>query len=72
MAKYSSLTIVLDKDLDEENLLPLMAAINQLRGVLSVKGGPVDILAEYIASERIRRELGDKLFAVVFPQSKDS
>ena len=69
MARYSSFTVVLDANLSEEQMMPLLAAVGQLRGVLSVHGGPVDTLAEHVASERIRREIGDKLYAVVFPES---
>jgi hypothetical protein len=67
MAKYSSLTVVLEEDLSEERMVPLMAAVGHLRGVLSVKAGPRDVLAEHVATERVRREIGDKLFAIVFP-----
>ena len=69
MAKYSSLTVVLDKNLSEEQMVPLMAAVGQLRGVLSVKGGPIEAMAEHVATERVRREIGDKLFAIVYPPS---
>ena len=70
MAKYSSLTVVLDENLSEEQMVPLMAALNQLRGVLSVTAGQVDVLSEHIASQRVRREIGDKLYAIVFPSEK--
>jgi hypothetical protein len=69
MVKYSSLTVVLDADLSEEQMVPLIAAVGQMRGVLSVQGGPVDMMAEHVASARVRREIGEKLYAVVYPES---
>jgi hypothetical protein len=67
MSKYSSLTVVLEEDLSEERMVPLMAAVGYLRGVHSVKAGSRDVMAEHVATDRIRREMGDKLFAIVFP-----
>jgi hypothetical protein len=67
MSKYSSLTVVLERDMSEEELVPLMSALNLVRGILAVKGGPADSATEYVASQRVRREITNQLFAVVFP-----
>lgn len=65
--EYSSITVVLEENVDKEQLVALMTAIQQMRGVLSVQGAPCDFLAEHIATERVRRELGAKLLDIVFP-----
>ena len=65
--RYHSLTVVLEHDIREDDAKPLLAAIRQLRGVLSVEGNVADVTS-HMAQERARRELGEKLLEVVYPK----
>lgn len=65
--RYHTLTVVLERDTRDDDAEPLIAAIRQMRGVLSVTGVVVSPEA-HMAQERARRELGEKLMAVLYPQ----
>lgn len=60
------LTVVLEQDLREEEIQPLIAAIKQLRNVIEVSAEVADPNL-YVATTRVRRELGQKLLKIVFP-----
>lgn len=60
----SAITVVLEKNMREDDVAPLMSAISQLRGVLSVSGNVSDIM-EHVAQLRARRELLDKLIGTL-------
>lgn len=64
--RYNALTIILESDIRDDDAQPLIEAIKQLRGVLSVE----PYLAtpeEAIAEARVRSELGKELLAVIWP-----
>ena len=63
--RFHSLTVVLEKDMREDDAKPLIEAIQQMRGVLKVSGVVSD-MAAHMAIERSRRELGDKLMGVIY------
>ena len=65
--RYNTLTVVLEKDIRDDDAEALLTAIRQLRGVLSVSGNVADLTA-YMAEERAKRELGDKLWQVLYPK----
>lgn len=65
--RLNALTVVLDRDIRVDDAEPLIAAIRQLRGVLSVELHVSD-LEDSIAQTRVRRELGEKLIAIVYPK----
>lgn len=67
--RISSLTVVLNNNMRTDDADPIMQAIMQLRGVISVTGN-VSNLGEHVAQERVRRELTDKLWAVLHPEVK--
>ena len=67
--RVHSLTVVLDRDMREEDVGTIMQAIAQLRHVVSV-GGNVASPADYVAMERARYELGRKVVAAVYPERK--
>lgn len=69
--RYNVLTVVLEQDIREEDAQTLIAAIRQLRGVLSVEANTAD-LTTHIATERARHELGAKLMAVLYPKRSAS
>lgn len=65
--RFNALTVVLDHDIRDDDAEPLIAAIMQLRGVLSVAGNVSDLSA-HLAHERARRELGEQLWRVLYPK----
>lgn len=64
--RVNALTVVLENDIREDDAQALIAAIKQLRGVLSVDANITD-LAAHVAGERARHELGQKLMAILYP-----
>lgn len=65
--RFNALIVVLEKDIREDDAQAIIAAIGQLRGVLSVKGNVADIQTQ-IAQDRVRHELGGKLLEVLYPE----
>lgn len=65
--RYHSLIVVLEKDIREDDARSLIGAIRLLRGVLEVSGVVAD-LDSMMAEERARREIGQKLIDVLYPQ----
>jgi hypothetical protein len=65
--RISSLTVVLEVDMRDDDVAPLVAAIERLRGVLTVTGRVVDS-CDFIAESRVRSELGGKLWDVLYPK----
>ena len=63
----NSLTVVLERDMRDEDVDALIAAIKQLRGVASVSGNVVDINA-HVAETRAKQEIYLKLLRVVYPE----
>jgi hypothetical protein len=62
--RYYALTVVLETDLRSDDAVPVIEAIKMIRGVLDVK--PLVTNAEiYMAQERARRELINKIFEVL-------
>ena len=66
--RYHTLTVVLERDMRDDDAEPLIAAIRQMRGVLKVSGVVADPAA-HMAEERARRELGEKLWAALYPKT---
>ena len=62
--RFNSITVVLERDIREDDAEPILAAIRQIRGVLSATGNVAD-LESHLAQERARSELGQKLLAVL-------
>lgn len=65
--RYNTLTVVLERDIRDDDAEKLLNAIHQLRGVLSVKGNASD-LNSLMAEERAKRELGQKIWKVIYPE----
>ena len=62
--RYNYLIVGLEKDVRQDDAQDIIAAIKQLRGVLNVKPN-VSNSDAWIAAERARIELGDKLLKVL-------
>lgn len=65
--RFHSLTVVLESNVRKDDAASLISAIEHLRGVLSVSGNVADT-ASWMAEERAKRELGQKILAVVYPK----
>lgn len=66
--RYNTLTVALERDIRDDDAEALIAAIKQLRGVLSVAGNVADPTA-WMAEERAQREIREKLLAIVYPKA---
>ena len=62
--RYSALTVILDRDIREDDAEPLMAAIRMLKGVIRVEGYVAD-LDERIAECRIKSELRQQIYELL-------
>ena len=62
--RLNALTVVLDGNIRTDDAEALIAAIGQLRGVLSVTGNVADI-DSHVAEQRVRHALEQKLFEVL-------
>jgi hypothetical protein len=64
--RLNALTVVLERDIREDDAEGILEAISRLRGVLRVSGNVSD-LAAHIAQERAIHELSEKIWAVLHP-----
>lgn len=67
--RINALSVVLDRDMREDDVTAVIDAISMLRGVLCVTTRPATI-ESLVAEERAKRELGEKLMAVIWPKDK--
>ena len=63
--RTNAITVVLEKDVRNDDAETILTAIRMVRGVLSATPN-VSELSDHIAQERVRRELGDKLWNVIY------
>jgi len=64
--RFNVLTVALERDIREDDAEGLMDAISRLKGVISVSGNVSDITA-WLSEERARKDLGDKIWNVIYP-----
>lgn len=62
--RFHRLTVVLEDDIRSDDAEALLAAIRQLRGVLTVRGN-VPNPDFFTAETRAKREIGEKLWEVL-------
>ena len=67
--RISSLTVVLNQDYREDDIETLINAIKLFGDVLDVVPEVADI-ASYVAERRVKEELTQKLWEVLYPGSK--
>ena len=67
--RLNSLTIVLAEDVREDDAETIIKAISMIKGVLSVTPHVVSY-ADHIAQHRVRHDLGQKLWSVLYPKSE--
>lgn len=65
--RLNGVWVAFENDIREDDAESLINAIKRLRGVLSVKTNVVDFNG-WIAEERVRRELGEKLLSILAPK----
>lgn len=63
--RYNALVVVLEYDVRDDDVEPLINAIRMMRGVASVSGNVASI-EEHAAEARVRSELSKKLFGVLY------
>ena len=63
--RINALTVVLEKDMKDEDVRQVVQAIKMIKNVLKVKTNIVDINS-YCAEQRVRAELHKSLFAVLY------
>lgn len=68
--RYHSLTVVLAKDIREDDAKAIINAIKAIRHVLTVEGHVAD-LDSHMAYERARADLGEKIWEVLYPKYAD-
>ncbi len=68
--RLKGLTVAFEHDIREDDAKMIVNAIHQLRGVLDVRPIESGASDDWIIEERVRRELGSKLLAVVYPEKK--
>lgn len=68
--RIHALTVVLEKDVRDDDCEPLINAIRQMRGVADVTTHVSDP-SSYMAEIRAKHELGQKVLAVIYPPTGD-
>ena len=69
--RFHSLTVVLDVNVRDDDAESIINAIRMVKHVQSVTPHVADPTS-HMAEERARRELGDKLWKVLYPEKGDS
>lgn len=65
--RYAGCWVAFDRDIREDDVQPLINAILMLKGVTKVNKF-IDAPEVWVAQERVKRELGDKLWEVLHPK----
>jgi hypothetical protein len=68
--RIHSLTVILSEDMREDDAKALIDAVLMLKGVGGVATNVADV-ASYMAEQRARNELGEKLLAICYPRMKE-
>ena len=68
--RYNALTVVLDRDIRDDDAECILNAIRMIKGVRSVTGNVAD-MESHIAEQRVRHELEQKLMSVLRPDNSD-
>ena len=67
--RFHSLTVVLEKDMRDDDAKSLIQAIKQLRGVINVTGNVANI-ESHMAEERARHELSKQILDILYPKQQ--
>jgi hypothetical protein len=66
--RHSAYLVILEHDMREDDAQATVTALGQIKGVLSVGPYVAENLAIDIAESRVRNELSQKLFEVLYPK----
>jgi hypothetical protein len=66
--KYNYLTVALEDDIRSDDAETIIAAIGMIRGVLKVEPNVANG-TDWTAQQRIRREIGTRVWEVLFPET---
>lgn len=61
-----SMTVVLDRDMRDDDVESLRTAIRQFRNVIDVSLNVADV-SDHVAQMRARSELGEKILGIIYP-----
>ena len=67
--RINTITVVLEKEIRDDDCETILNAIRMIRGVLEATPNVADP-GEYMAVERARHDLGQKLWEVLYPKSR--
>ena len=62
--RYNAITVVLEKDIRDDDAQLLLSAIEQIKGVISAKGNVVDP-TDYIAQSRAQHKLKKRMWGAL-------
>jgi len=65
--RISSFTIIMGKDIGEDQAELIKTAMLQVKGVIEVAPNTTDNLAQAVANTRIRNELWNKIREIIYP-----
>lgn len=65
--RYHSLTVILAKDIRDDDAEHILNAITMIKGVLSAESHISD-LDSHMAESRAKQELINKLWAILYPE----
>lgn len=69
--RHSAYIVILEQDIREDDAQATINAIKQIRGVLGVEPHIANPFEEQIAEMRVRNELSNKIFKVLYPDKAD-
>lgn len=68
--RFNALTVCLEQDIQPDDAQVIINAIQQIKGVLKVSGNVAD-LSSWNAEQRVRHELGRKMYEILYPPNPD-
>jgi hypothetical protein len=68
--RINAFIVILDHDIREDEAEDTITALKQIKGVLSVQPHVADF-SDAIAQDRVRQELGMKLWHILYPKEQE-
>lgn len=70
--RVNTLTVILDREMRVDDVEAVKKALSMVRFVSKVENGPVNDIADYVAYDRVRREIKEQLFKVLSPDNYEA
>lgn len=64
--RINRITVVLEKDIRDDDCETILSAIKMIKGVISVKANVANS-TDYMVEERAKHDLGQKILKVIYP-----